>query len=146
MTAMDETNPKRGPDDPQNPYHVTQASRIYFLPNLMTAGNLFCGFVAVIHCIQARLAESSGGEYLGQTPADHYRSAVWFIFGAAAFDMLDGRLARMGGRESLFGAEFDSLADVISFGVAPAILAYGCGMQGLWDRVVLAYFVACVKR
>ncbi len=56
MTAMDETNPKRGPDDPQNPYHVTQASRIYFLPNLMTAGNLFCGFVAVIHCIQARLA------------------------------------------------------------------------------------------
>lgn len=124
MTAMDEPNPKSGPDDPQNPYHVTQASRIYFLPNLMTAGNLFCGFVAVIHCIQARLAESSGGEYLGHTPADHYRSAVWFIFGAAAFDMLDGRLARMGGRESLFGAEFDSLADVISFGIAPALMMF----------------------
>ena len=124
MTAMDEPNPKSGPDDPQNPYHVSQASRIYFLPNLMTAGNLFCGFVAVIHCIQARLAESSGGEYLGHTPADHYRSAVWFIFGAAAFDMLDGRLARMGGRESLFGAEFDSLADVISFGIAPALMMF----------------------
>ena len=124
MTAMDESNPKSGPDDPQNPYHVSQASRIYFLPNLMTAGNLFCGFVAVIHCIQARLAESSGGEYLSQTPADHYRSAVWFIFGAAAFDMLDGRLARMGGRESLFGAEFDSLADVISFGIAPALMMF----------------------
>jgi CDP-diacylglycerol--serine O-phosphatidyltransferase len=124
MTAMDEPNPKSGPDDPQNPYHVSQASRIYFLPNLMTAGNLFCGFVAVIHCIQARLAESSGGEYLSQTPADHYRSAVWFIFGAAAFDMLDGRLARMGGRESLFGAEFDSLADVISFGIAPALMMF----------------------
>lgn len=124
MTAMDETNPKSGPDDPQNPYHVSQASRIYFLPNLMTAGNLFCGFVAVIHCIQARLAESSGGEYLNQSPADHYRSAVWFIFGAAAFDMLDGRLARMGGRESLFGAEFDSLADVISFGIAPALMMF----------------------
>ncbi len=124
MTDMDETHLKRGPDDPQNPYHVTQASRIYFLPNLMTAGNLFCGFVAVIHCIQARLAETAGGDYLGHSPAEHYRSAVWFIFGAAAFDMLDGRLARMGGRESLFGAEFDSLADVISFGIAPALMMF----------------------
>jgi len=121
---MDELNPKSGPDDPQNPYHVSQASRIYFLPNLMTAGNLFCGFVAVIHCIQARLAETTVGGYLGHTPAEHYRSAVWFILGAAAFDTLDGRLARMGGRESLFGAEFDSLADVISFGIAPALMMF----------------------
>jgi CDP-diacylglycerol---serine O-phosphatidyltransferase len=117
----------RAPDrpDPQNPYHVTQASRIYFLPNLMTAGNLFCGFMAVINCIQARLAETSlDGEYLDGSPTDHYRMAVWFILGAAAFDTLDGRLARMGGRESLFGAEFDSLADVISFGIAPALLMF----------------------
>ncbi len=109
----------------EDPYHVTQASRIYFLPNLMTAGNLFCGFVAVIHCIQARLAETvPSGEYLNKTSADHYTSAVWFIFGAAAFDALDGRLARMGGRESLFGAEFDSLADVVSFGIAPALMVF----------------------
>lgn len=109
----------------EDPYHVTQASRIYFLPNLMTAGNLFCGFVAVIHCIQARLAETlPTGEYLNKTSADHYTSAVWFIFGAAAFDTLDGRLARMGGRESLFGAEFDSLADVVSFGIAPALMVF----------------------
>jgi CDP-diacylglycerol--serine O-phosphatidyltransferase len=109
----------------EDPYNVTQASRIYFLPNLMTAGNLFCGFVAIVNCIQARLAESSPtGEYLGATTADHYRYAVWFIFGAAAFDALDGRLARMGGRESLFGAEFDSLADVVSFGVAPALMMF----------------------
>lgn len=121
---MPETPPPPDSDDPQNPYHVAQASRIYFLPNLMTAGNLFCGFVAVIHCIQARLAETTGGAYLGQTSAGHYRAAVWFIFGAAAFDMLDGRLARMGGRESLFGAEFDSLADVISFGIAPALMVF----------------------
>ncbi len=118
--------PRRPPDDlaaRQDPYNVTNASRIYFLPNLMTAGNLFCGFVAVIHCVQARLAETATtGDYLGSTPADHYRQAVWFIFGAAAFDTLDGRLARMGGRESLFGAEFDSLADVVSFGFAPALL------------------------
>jgi CDP-diacylglycerol--serine O-phosphatidyltransferase len=109
----------------EDPYHVTQASRIYFLPNLMTAGNLFCGFMAIVQCIQARLAETSpNGLYMGNPNADHYRFAVWFIFGAAAFDALDGRLARMGGRESLFGAEFDSLADVISFGMAPTLLMF----------------------
>ena len=108
-----------------DPYNVTQASRIYFLPNLMTAGNLFCGFMAVVNCIHARLADSSqSGEYLGATAPDHYRYAVYFIFGAFAFDSLDGRLARLGGRESLFGAEFDSLADVVSFGFAPALLMY----------------------
>ncbi len=111
--------------DPENPYNVTQASRIYFLPNLMTAGNLFCGFMAIVECIQARLAETSpDGRYNLATMHEHYRFAVWFIFGAAAFDALDGRLARMGGRESLFGAEFDSLADVISFGMAPALLMF----------------------
>ena len=109
--------------DPEDPYAVTQASRTYFLPNLMTAGNLFCGFMAILQCVQARLAETSAtGEYAGATNADHYRYAVWFIFSAAAFDALDGRLARLGGRESLFGAEFDSLADVVSFGMAPALL------------------------
>jgi CDP-diacylglycerol---serine O-phosphatidyltransferase len=109
----------------EDPYNVKQASRIYFLPNLMTAGNLFCGFMAIVECIKARLAETSPtGLYLGATNSEHYKYAVWFIFGAAAFDLLDGRLARMGGRESLFGAEFDSLADVISFGMAPALLMF----------------------
>jgi CDP-diacylglycerol--serine O-phosphatidyltransferase len=108
-----------------NPYNVAQASRIFFLPNLMTAGNLFCGFMAVVNCVHARLAESSlTGDYLGSTAADHYRSAVWFILGAVGFDSLDGRLARLGGRESLFGAEFDSLADVVSFGMAPTLLMF----------------------
>ncbi len=107
----------------ENPYNVTQASRVYFLPNLMTAGNLFCGFVAVIKCIQARLEAIAPGTY-GRTPADLYTQAVWFILAAVIFDSLDGRLARLGGRESLFGAEFDSLADVISFGVAPALMTF----------------------
>ncbi|MEY4938275.1 MAG: hypothetical protein RIQ93_10 [Verrucomicrobiota bacterium] len=111
--------------DREDPYNVRQASRIYFWPNFMTAGNLFCGFLAVINCIQARLAESAQtGEYLGWTSAEHYRFAVYLIIGAALFDSLDGRLARMGGRESLFGAEFDSLADVVSFGIAPALLMF----------------------
>ncbi len=110
-----------------NPYNVTQASRIYFLPNLMTAGNLFCGFVAVIKCIQARLI-TDGGEYASlhasQSAATFYTHAVWFILAAVVFDSLDGRLARMGGRTSLFGAEFDSLADVVSFGIAPALMVF----------------------
>lgn len=106
----------------ENPYNVRQASRIYLLPNLMTAGNLFCGFVAVIKCIQARMA--TGGEFAFHTPSELYTQAVWFILGAVLFDSLDGRLARMGGRESLFGAEFDSLADVVSFGVAPALMVF----------------------
>jgi CDP-diacylglycerol--serine O-phosphatidyltransferase len=109
----------------EDPYHVAQASRIYFLPNLMTAGNLFCGFMSIVSCIQARLAERSpDGLYLGVTTAEHFRYAVWLIFAAAVFDSLDGRLARMGGRESLFGAEFDSLADVVSFGIAPTLLMF----------------------
>lgn len=116
------------PDDivaREDPYNVTRASRIYFLPNLMTAGNLFCGFMSVVSSVHARLAESSySGTYLDVTAPDHYRSAVWFIFGAVAFDSLDGRLARLGGRESLFGAEFDSLADVVSFGMAPTLLVF----------------------
>jgi len=114
------TPPAEHPTPPVN----TQASRVYFLPNLMTAGNLFCGFLAIIKCIQARLATSLGGEYLGNTPAELYTHAVWFILGAVFFDALDGRLARLGGRESLFGAEFDSLADVVSFGVAPALMVF----------------------
>jgi CDP-diacylglycerol--serine O-phosphatidyltransferase len=111
----------------ENPYNVTQASRIYFLPNLMTAGNLFCGFIAVIKCIQARLI-TDAGEYAllhpGQSALELYTQAVWFILLAVVFDSLDGRLARWGGRTSLFGAEFDSLADVISFGVAPALMVF----------------------
>lgn len=110
-----------------NPYNVTQASRIYFLPNLMTAGNLFCGFVAVIKCIQARLM-TDAGEYAaahgGLTALELYTQAVWCILLAVVFDSLDGRLARLGGRTSLFGAEFDSLADVVSFGVAPALMVF----------------------
>jgi CDP-diacylglycerol--serine O-phosphatidyltransferase len=110
-----------------NPYNVTQASRIYFLPNLMTAGNLLCGFAAVIKCIQARLI-TDGGEYTALHPnlssTALYTQAVWLILAAVIFDSLDGRLARMGGRTSLFGAEFDSLADVVSFGVTPALMVF----------------------
>jgi CDP-diacylglycerol---serine O-phosphatidyltransferase len=102
-----------------------------------------------VQCIQARLAETSlTGDYNGSTNAEHYKYAVWFIFGAAFADVLDGRLARMGGRESLFGAEFDSLADVISFGMAPALLMFylilaPTGGEYLWFRNV-GWFIGFV--
>lgn len=110
-----------------HPYHINQASRIYFWPNLMTAGNLFCGFGAIIRCIQARLLTDGGDyatshAYLSSTVL--YTQAVWCILIAVIFDALDGRVARMIGRTSLFGAEFDSLADVISFGMAPALMVF----------------------
>lgn len=88
--------------------------KIYFLPNLMTAANLFCGFIALTKIVEADL------------PANFnpIRHALFFILLACIFDLLDGRVARMGGYESPFGREFDSLADIISFGVAPAFLVH----------------------
>jgi len=91
-------------------------TRIYLLPNLMTAGNLFCGFSAVLKIFAATL--------IGENPVNLYHQAIAFILGAFVFDMLDGRLARLGGHESAFGREFDSLADIVSFGLAPALLVF----------------------
>jgi CDP-diacylglycerol--serine O-phosphatidyltransferase len=73
----------------------------------------------------------------------HVYLACIAVFAALVFDVLDGRIARWRQSSSALGRELDSLADVISFGVAPAALAYACGMQGFYDRVLLAYFVAC---
>jgi CDP-diacylglycerol--serine O-phosphatidyltransferase len=73
----------------------------------------------------------------------HLYFACALIPVALVFDVLDGRIARWRQRTSAMGRELDSLADVISFGVAPAAIAYGCGMQGLYDRIVLGFFVAC---
>lgn len=91
--------------------------KVYLLPNLMTAGNIFCGFMAIIEIISGTL-EPQRSEIWIRT----YERSLTYILGAFIFDMLDGRLARLGGRESSFGREFDSLADVISFGLAPALL------------------------
>lgn len=95
-----------------------EAARIYLLPNLFTAGNMLCGFLAIKNCIEARFTELPAA---GR--ADHYNMAVWFILFACLCDLFDGRVARATKRESLFGAEFDSIADTVSFGVAPALMA-----------------------
>lgn len=100
------------------PNGETPQAKIYLLPNAFTAGNLFFGFLCLIRCIQAKYCETS------DLSVSFYNQAVWCIFGSCICDGLDGRLARLGGRESLFGKEFDSIADVISFGLAPAMMVF----------------------
>ncbi len=99
---------------------ASQASKIYLLPNLFTAGNLFFGFLAIKNCIQARYGMMVGDETTD--PNALFREAVLFILGGMLCDTLDGRVARLGGRESLFGKEFDSIADIVTFGMAPALM------------------------
>src|SRR5881398_313267 len=82
--------------------------KIYLLPNLLTAGNLFCGFLALTRIVEADITASNFNHVI--------RNAIFFIILACLFDLLDGRVARLGGFESPFGREFDSLADIISFG------------------------------
>src|ERR687888_986130 len=97
-----------------------QPSKIYLLPNLMTAANLFCGFTATLKILEGALLQGTDPD----AAADLFHAAVWFILGAFVFDFLDGRLARLGGNETPFGREFDSLADIVSFGLAPALMVY----------------------
>jgi CDP-diacylglycerol--serine O-phosphatidyltransferase len=112
--------------------------KIYLLPNLMTAGNLFCGFAAVLRIIEGK----SGEEALA---SGKYKEAIAFILGACVFDLLDGRLARLGGHESPFGREFDSLADVVSFGVAPALLVYDIVLHDFYKTgwVIAFFYLLC---
>ncbi len=112
--------------------------KIYLLPNLMTAGNLFCGFAATLQIFEGTLQglPSPGA-------IDRYHDAIWFILAACIFDMLDGRLARLGGHESPFGREFDSLADIVSFGIAPALLVYKIVLEE-FDRDRLGLVIAFI--
>jgi CDP-diacylglycerol---serine O-phosphatidyltransferase len=102
-------------NDPEEP-------KIYLLPNLMTAGNLACGFFAVLTIFKGIMVATSASGYDFAKAQDYYQNAILLIFASCIFDLLDGRLARLGGKESPFGREFDSLADVISFGMAPSLL------------------------
>jgi len=111
--------------------------KIYFLPNLFTAGNLFCGFVALTFIVEADL---DTGNYLP------IKKALAFILLACIFDLFDGRVARMGGHESPFGREFDSLADLVSFGVAPAFLVHRVVLRGVFrdEYTELGWFIASI--
>jgi CDP-diacylglycerol--serine O-phosphatidyltransferase len=113
--------------------------KIYFLPNLLTAGNLFCGFVALTKIVEADLP----------TDFEKIKHALAFILLACIFDLFDGRVARMGGVESPFGREFDSLADLVSFGVAPAFLVHRVVLRDVFqgppfDHPEVGWFIASI--
>ena len=107
--------------------------REFHLADWVTLGNAVCGTGALFSMLS----------YLQDGLVQHVYYACALVLAALVFDVLDGRVARWRQQSSTLGRELDSLADIISFGVAPAVIAYGCGMQGLYDRIVLVYFVAC---
>jgi len=115
---------------PHKPFSMI---REFHLADWFTLANAVCGTGALFSTMT----------YLETGNLGHIYFACSLVFAALIFDILDGRIARWRQKTSAMGRELDSLADIISFGVAPAIIAYGCGMQGLYDRIVLAYFVAC---
>ena len=107
--------------------------REFHLADWFTLANAFCGTGAIFAAMR----------FLQDGVVRDLMIGMALIPLAFVFDALDGRVARWRKVASTLGRELDSLADVISFGVAPAALAYACGLQGGWDWVVLSYFVAC---
>lgn len=105
---------------------------VYLLPSMFTMANMFCGYACIVHAMRGDLS-----------------TAALFIGFAFVLDMLDGRIARLTGTTSAFGVEFDSLADVISFGVAPAILSFKWGLEPLgqigWAAGFLFVAAAAVR-
>jgi CDP-diacylglycerol--serine O-phosphatidyltransferase len=112
--------------------HINLRKSLFILPNLFTLSSIFCGFYAIVLC---------GGK---ATPDDLYRASLLIIF-AMFFDMIDGRVARLTRTQSAFGIEIDSLADVVSFGVAPALLVYTWSLSvlGMFGIVATFAYVAC---
>ena len=116
----------------QRPRHFSMI-RDFQLADFFTLGNGFAGTGAILSMLRyVRTKE----EY-----------ALWAVFAllpvSLVLDFLDGRIARWRRKSSMMGQELDSLADLVSFGVAPAVLAFGLGVDGGWDALVLVYFVAC---
>jgi len=103
------------------------------LADLFTLANAACG-VGGVFCAMV---------YVGSQSLAHFMAAAALAPAAFIFDVLDGRIARWRHTHSALGRELDSLSDVISFGVAPAALAFAAGMRGGWDWVALIYFVCC---
>lgn len=99
---------------------------IYLLPNAFTTGALFCGFYAIVMAMNQR-----------------FEHAAWAIFIAMLLDGLDGRVARLTNTQSEFGAQYDSLSDMVSFGAAPALVIYEWSLRGLGKLGWIAAFVYC---
>ena len=108
--------------------------RSYTPADALTIGNAACGTIAIFLCL----------EYLGGDERRFLWAAFVLLPAALIFDVLDGYVARLDQRrQSVLGADLDSLADVISFGVAPAVLGYTLGLRGALDMLILTYFVIC---
>ncbi|MES2740621.1 MAG: CDP-diacylglycerol--serine O-phosphatidyltransferase [Pseudomonadota bacterium] len=105
---------------------VVRRRGIYLLPNAFTTAALFCGFYAIVMAMDQR-----------------FQHAAWAIFIAMILDGLDGRIARLTNTQSEFGAQYDSLSDMVSFGAAPALVMYEWSLQGLGKMGWLAAFVYC---
>jgi len=130
--------------DPRSPARRPRRAA-YALPTLFTAGNIFLGFLAILRAFEGALLGNAG--VLGSNP--HFEFAAKAIGVAVVLDGLDGRIARLTNTVSDFGREMDSLADVITFGLAPAVLAYVWGVQfvapgGLLQDHRVGYFLAFV--
>ncbi len=104
--------------------HEARSKGLYILPNLFTTGALFCGFYAIVQAMNLRFSE-----------------AAIAIFFAMVLDSLDGRVARITNTQSAFGAEYDSLSDMVSFGAAPALVAYEWALKGMGKLGWVAAFV-----
>ena len=114
------------PDMNVPPLSSTRRRGIYILPNLLTTAALFCGYFAIVHAMNQKFEE-----------------AAIAIFVAMLFDGLDGRVARLTGTQSEFGLHYDSLSDMVSFGVAPALLVYQWALMGLGKFGWIISFIYC---
>lgn len=124
------------PDEPKIP----------ILPNMLTAGNLLCGFFSILTIFKGMSFDPGTPEAF-----EHYRQATYLIFAACIFDLLDGRVARMCKADGPFGREFDSIADVVSFGIAPAMLLaravlFQLPVPFLGDGIAVLYLLCAALR
>lgn len=107
--------------------------REFHLADFFTLGNAACGVGAILLAMR----------FVASGDVAHFLAAAALAPAALVLDILDGRIARARHQHSPLGRELDSLSDIISFGVAPAALAFAAGMQGGWDALALVYFVCC---
>jgi CDP-diacylglycerol--serine O-phosphatidyltransferase len=108
--------------------------RSYTAADLLTLGNASCGTISIFLCLG----------YIAEDRSTEIRAAFILPIVALLLDVLDGYVARLDPRRrSHLGADLDSLADIVSFGVAPAVLGYTLGLRGMWDVVCLTWFVCC---
>jgi CDP-diacylglycerol--serine O-phosphatidyltransferase len=133
LPAQPEPRSEHRPESRPEPRRHFSMVRGFHLADLFTLGNAACGIATVFIAMR----------YLQSHALGHYLIAAALAPAALVFDVLDGRVARWRQTHSALGRELDSLADIVSFGVAPAALAFAAGMNGGWDAVVLGYFVCC---